>query len=166
MFCMNCGIALKSDTIFCPKCGTKVPATTQEPQASAPVQVVAVAQPVQQPMQQVPTQDPTLLPRDPGKGFGIAALVLGLISLILGIFCSCLAALLGGFIPLACGILGIIFGAKGCNASQKAGFKNGCAKAGLILSILGVAMTVLFCAFYYIILFIEEAGTTRTTPYV
>lgn len=159
MFCRNCGTELNSDTRFCPSCGTKAeteiqqpaaapiaeePAACQEP-AVAPVE--ANATPIQAPVAAPVATDTTVVQQptvDPGKGMGTAALVLGIVSLSVGILCSCLFACLGGFIPLVCGILGIVFGVKASNTSKAAGFENKSAKVGLILSIIGIVMIVIF----------------------
>lgn len=73
-----------------------------------------------------------------GKGFSIAALVLGIVGIV------------GGWIPyvgyvtLVCSILGIIFGAKGRKMSVAANGKaSGLATAGLVLGIVGTALGAL-----------------------
>ena len=60
------------------------------------------------------------------SGFGVASLVLGIVSIVFAIF---------WYISLPCGILAIIFGKKGIN---KVGSKLG--KAGLILGIIGLVL--------------------------
>ena len=64
------------------------------------------------------------------KGMSIAALVLGIVSLVL--FCYT-------YVSLPCAILAIIFGIVG----KKKGGK-GMAKAGLIMGIIALALVVLF----------------------
>lgn len=66
---------------------------------------------------------------DPGKGMGIASLVLGIISMVV---CNVIV------IP----VLGIVFGAIGRKKSKEAGFENKMATAGLILSIIGAVVAV------------------------
>lgn len=70
------------------------------------------------------------------SGMPVAALVLGIISVVTNLF---------WYITLPTGILAIIFGAK---SAKKLGSKLG--KAGLITGIVGVAL----CAFIYITLII------------
>ena len=65
-------------------------------------------------------------------GMGVAALVLGIISIVSALF---------WYISLPTGILGIIFGAV---SAKKIGSKLG--KAGLVTGIVGVSL----CAFNYI----------------
>lgn len=73
-----------------------------------------------------------------GKGFSIAALVLGVLGVV------------GGWIPVVCyftticAILGIIFGVKGRKMSVAVhGKASGLATAGLVLGIIGTAFAVL-----------------------
>ena len=73
-----------------------------------------------------------------GKGFSIAALVLGVLGIV------------GGWIPVVCyftticAILGIVFGVKGRKMSVAVhGKASGLATAGLVLGIIGTAFAVL-----------------------
>ena len=72
-----------------------------------------------------------------GKGLSIAALILGICSIVLMKFF---------FITLGCGILAIIFGFKGRKREGK-----GMAAAGFITGIIGVSLQVLFFLFGFII---------------
>ena len=78
------------------------------------------------------------------SGMGIAALVLGIISIVFTLF---------WYISVPTGILGIIFGAK---SIKKVGSKLG--KAGLATGIVGISL----CAFNYIsmilIILLANAG--------
>ena len=151
MFCHHCGTELKPDTIFCHNCGIKVPGEVQQ-----------IVQPTEETAQ---TQTQSTLSQNPGRGFGIASLVLGLISFSLSFFCPCLGIAIVESIPLICGVIGIILGARGCHASKRAGFENTCAKVGLIVSVAGATVTILFCVFYSIIDVLEESiGAAPTYP--
>jgi hypothetical protein len=66
---------------------------------------------------------------------GVASLVLGILSIIFGLFVWYLP-LLG----IILGILGLIMGAVGRSDPRKAGVATG----GLVCSIIGLALTVLF----------------------
>ena len=72
------------------------------------------------------------------NGFGIASLVLGIISILF---------ILIPLIGLICGILGIIFSVK-----QRKTFSNGVSTAGLVLSIIGTSMSFIFWAFMVLVL--------------
>ncbi|OJU12280.1 MAG: hypothetical protein BGN88_03910 [Clostridiales bacterium 43-6] len=74
----------------------------------------------------------------PKKGFAIASLVLGLVSVVISCFI---------YVAVPAGIIGIILGAL----ALKAG-KNGMAMAGLVLSIIGIVFSIVLIAGVYAIL--------------
>ena len=102
MICPNCGTNNAEGVAFCANCGAAMQA--------APVQPV-------QPM------------KNPGKGLGVAALVLGIIAQII--------------LPMILGALALILGAVGMSKSKAVGMKNGMAVAGVVLGIIGLAWWVL-----------------------
>lgn len=146
-FCPNCGT--EAEGVFCPECGTKiVPKSStnavndesQTVQAATPIQPNVSAQAV--PQTQAPLQPQTTYSTQPaspyvknssqgselviadekkGKGFAIASLVMGIISI-----CT-IGAL---FLPE---VLGIVFAFVSKNGKPM----RGLAKAGLICSIVG-----------------------------
>lgn len=67
-----------------------------------------------------------------------AALVLGIVALVLG--CG-LGGLGLGWIGIICAIVGVVLGAIGV---KKAGEKKGRAKAGMIMSIIALAISIIF----------------------
>lgn len=69
-----------------------------------------------------------------GKGYSIAALVLGIVATVLAWFYMINIA------ALACGILGVIFAAKGKKLAVAASAPTGIATAGLVLSIIGTIL--------------------------
>lgn len=69
-----------------------------------------------------------------GKGYSIAALVLGIVATVLAWFYMINIA------ALACGILGVIFAAKGKKLAVAASAPTGIATAGLVLSIIGTVL--------------------------
>ncbi len=84
---------------------------------------------------------PFALP-DPGAGMAVASLVLGIISLVFTLFFFC-----GGmFVAPITGILGIIFGILGLKSTRQ----HGSAIAGLIMSIIAVAIAGVAIALYII----------------
>ena len=78
----------------------------------------------------------------PGKGQAIAALVLGIVSIVFSWFGY------GALIGLACGVVGLILAMQ----AKKQGFTGGMYTAGLVLSIIGLALSA--------ILFISCAACT------
>jgi len=68
----------------------------------------------------------------PGKGLAIGSMVLGIVGLVIGLLFSMLVGII-------CGIVGIILAA----VAKKKGFKGGMATAGLVLSIITVAVCLI-----------------------
>lgn len=143
MFCRNCGAACADGAKFCPACGTdlSVAAAPVEPVYQQPVQPVyeqpVYQQPVyQQPVYQQPVyQQPYQAPVVPGKGLGIASMVLGIIALVL--FCVL-------YIAIPCAIIGAILGGVAMNKAKQAGVKNGMGVAGLTCSLIALGVLVIY----------------------
>ena len=70
------------------------------------------------------------------NNFGIASLVLGIISVVF-----CWVPILG----LVSGIIGLVFYSK-----QKRSYPNGIATAGLVTSIVGLVLSVIYTVFWII----------------
>jgi hypothetical protein len=114
------------------------PAPTMEvPGQPAPAPAPAPLQPIYASGQEIPPYAMAAPPTD-RKGFAVASLVLGIVSML---FC-CLAYLT--FLPA---LLSIIFGALGLKSSKK-----GIAIAGLILGavaiVIGILLTILYVDMY------------------
>jgi hypothetical protein len=116
---------------------------TPQPPEQQPEQPTYQQQPYQQPPYQQPYQQP---PVDPGKGLSIAALVLGICGFVVPF---------GG---LVCSIVGLILGLQGKKKSEAVGIQSGIAKAGIILSIIGIALSVL-----WIVLCVGLIGTAASS---
>lgn len=116
MFCSNCGAQNPDNAAYCSSCRCAL-----APQAPA---APAYSRPV------VPAEVP-------GKGLGIASMVVGIISLAL--FCT-------GWVAIICAIVGAVLGGVGMKSAKDAGMKNGMAVAGLTCSIvsLGTAAGLYF----------------------
>lgn len=113
MFCSHCGAKIQDGAIHCPACG-------------APVACAAPQQPIdpQPPFQPYAPYQPPLLP---GRGLGIASMVLGIVDLVL-----LFVWFISWFISIPCGILGLIFGIMAAKKASDAGLHNGMATAGII----------------------------------
>lgn len=113
MFCPNCGANNADGATFCVNCGAPVNAAPAQPVGyqNAPVQPAYG-------YQNAPV-------KDAGKGFAIASLVLGIISLFVFAY--------------ICGTLAIVFAV----VAKKKGSTNKMATAGLVLGIVGVASWLL-----------------------
>ena len=147
MVCKNCGFDNNDQSKFCVSCGTVLDQPIEET-AEQPVE-----QPTSEQSQQPNYQQPynqqqyngynPYAPQQykaPGKGFAIAAMVLGIVSF----FCT----------PIVTGVLGIIFG---CVAKSK-GYRGGMATAGIVCGILGLIGWVLTITVFNNLIteFIEE----------
>lgn len=113
-FCSNCGKELKDGADVCVSCGKAVNG------ASAPVTGAGTTNPVQ--------------------GACVAALVCGILSVILGwvpIVC---------FVALALGIVAIVLGVKGRKGSPAG--KTGLATAGMVIGIIGVCLASIYSLCY------------------
>ena len=151
MFCKNCGAQLSEGAAFCPNCGTAVvkevaepvyqqPAEPQQPVYSQPAEP---QQPVyQQPVYQQPVYQPVVngAPRsNPGKGMGIAALIMGIVS------CCFFWIPYFNIICLMMSIAGMILSIIGVKKSKSAGASAGVSVAGLVLSIIGLVLSSISC---------------------
>lgn len=82
---------------------------------------------------------------DPGKGKGIAALVLGIVSIVFSTIC-CLSC--AGFPSFITSIIGMVLASSAKKISLAAGYKNTNAKTGLILSVVSLIISIFaFVAF-------------------
>lgn len=74
------------------------------------------------------------VPEEPGSGQAVAGMVLGIISVVFA-FIPCL-----GFVSLVTGIIGLVMGIMG----RKAVSRHGMAVAGIVLSSIGIGLSVIF----------------------
>ena len=132
MFCTNCGKEMAENSNFCTGCGASLNNNNSE-QAPVNEQPYGYAQqpPIQN--QQYPYNQPPMYPQPrtpvPGKGLGIAAMVLGICSFfILGIPCA---------------ITGLVLAILAMKKANEVGRTNGFAVAGLVCSIVALAIFVI-----------------------
>lgn len=123
MFCPNCGTQNADGTAFCAGCGANLNAQ------QAPTQQPVYQQPVyQQPIYRQPASVP-------GKGLGVTGMVLGIVALVF--FCS-------WYISVPCAIIGAALSGVSMKKAQEAGMKNGLAVAGLVCSVVALAVCVIY----------------------
>ena len=157
MFCPYCATQNADYAKFCAGCGAKLideqsicsepaqPAYWQqpcEPQPQPPAYQQPSYQqlPYQQPMVQQPAyQQPAYFPYQqndpvPGKGMGVAGMVLGISSLVL---CSV------WYIAGPCALIGLILSIVSMCKARKAGKNNGFALTGIICCGIGLLIAVL-----------------------
>lgn len=132
MICPNCNNQISDGLNFCNQCGAALnPQVQPQVQPQAQPQVQPQVQPQYQ-VQYVP-----VAPNVPGKGLGITSMVLGIVSLAL--FCV-------WYIAIPCAIVAVILGAIGLNQSKSAGLKNGMAVAGIVCSVIAIAIVIIALA--------------------
>ena len=139
MFCKNCGEQITDGALFCTNCGASVAEPPVQP-AQQPV-APAYQQPVyQQPVYQQPGyQQPV---SNSGRGMGVAALVMGIVSC-----CLFWIPYVNTVCLLMC-IAGIILSAISMKKARAAGVSSGIAVAGLVVSIVGLVLSFLFFFIY------------------
>lgn len=111
------------------------------------------------PQQGYPQQAPYGSPSGGGKqrnGFGIAAIVLGVLAILIGLFIFPLGLLLA--------VIGIVLGFLGWRRAKRGEASNGLAITGLVLSVLGLLVSIAggFLLSYVLSNFGECAGLTGT----
>ncbi len=141
MFCSQCGTNNADGAAFCAGCGAPLE-NEQTVKQEAPVQDTPV-QP-EAPVYQAPQNDfqpsynPTPNPELPGKGMGIAGMILGIASIVF--MCTF-------YLALPCAIVGLILSCSANGKAKKAGMKNGFAVAGIITSAIGLGLVVIYLIF-------------------
>ena len=116
MYCKNCGNNVADGLTRCDVCGAEM--TVNETSYEE-------------------TAIDTAPAKNPGKVLGIIALVVSILSVVTVFICNGACTF---FIPAIFAIAGIILGIVGMVVSKKAGYKNGLALFGLILSIIGLIL--------------------------
>lgn len=161
MFCPTCGTLNEDGVPFCGGCGAKMALQQQifrQPVYQQPVCQQPIYQPpsyqqqqpvFQQPMyQQAAYQQPVYQPQWqpmqpacqqvlPGKGMGVAGMILGIVAISLSA-----SWVLGGI----CAVLAIAFSAIAQAKARRVGRNNGMAIAGLICGGVGLAIAVIFAS--------------------
>lgn len=125
MICNNCGNQIPDNSNVCPNCGHPVQNQYGQPQYQQPQYAQPqYGQPQYAQPEYMPPQ-PQQPAGQPGKGFAIAALVLGIVSFLC--------------FPYITGALGIIFG----SVAKNKGFMGGMATAGIICGVIGIALQLI-----------------------
>lgn len=134
MFCQNCGQQNPDGTTFCANCGSALNGAPVAP--AAPVAPVAPVAPA----------------AVPGKGLGIASMVLGIVALVC--FCT-------GWFAIICAIVGTALGGVAMKKAKDAGVKNGLATAGLACSVVALGLAV--AVYLYALWVLEETANALGT---
>lgn len=137
MICSNCQSDIPEESKFCPYCGH--PLNEEASRAGAHTGPQQMVNPMQSQVESKRSGE------EPAQGKGIAAFILGIISVACGSF--------------ICGIVGIVL----ANAAKKEGNNSSMQKAGFILSIIGVVVGAIVVLLIVVVLissatFLSDAG--------
>lgn len=171
-YCRECGAQLTEQAKFCAKCGVPTGNINQEEQSQSQQnqEQSSQAQQGQQPQQPQQPVVQYVKPKIPGRGFGIASMVLGIIGLVYSIssldtateiannfgndyfgmyydIAFNIGAIIGILIFSVLSILALIFS----GSARKRGYRNGVSTSGLVMGIIGVI-------FYFISVMILIVG--------
>lgn len=158
MICPRCGNQAKDGATFCDRCGVRFPTAgapfqpaqpMSQPQNTpaqspyTPPQTPYVPQqnqyvPPQPPygqQQYPPIQYPPMMPKIPGKGTGITALVLGIVSIVFFWYWP---------ISITCAVVGLILGYVSTNEAKNVGVRNSMAVAGMICSAISIGICLIY----------------------
>ncbi len=126
MFCIKCGSQNLDCAKFCQSCGSEIKAsdTFISPPSYG-------TQPHSAPM-------PAYVAK-PGKGLGIASMVLGIISLPFNLIFAFIV-----FMAIPVPVTSIVLGSISLYKSKQAGIKNGMAISGIVCSIIALALPILW----------------------
>lgn len=146
MKCIHCGQELIPDAKFCNNCGQ--PIQVQQPQPQAQVQPQAQPQPQFDPQHQPgyynpyngampppPPVQPQPKKSVPGKGLGIAGMIVGIASLVYSFVF---------YIAIPAAITSLILSGISLNKAKQAGVTNKMPVTGIVCSIIALVLSVLF----------------------
>ncbi len=156
MYCTNCGNYNPEEAKNCSSCGTPIGKGSAAPQENASTGY----QPYnpQQTYGQSPYA-PQSAPRPteiPGRGAGIASLILGIVSLVF--FCVF-------YLSIPAGIAGIVTGCVSVSKAKAVGAKNGMGVAGIVCSVIGIVICILVIVAAAGLVMSEFGEVFETFPY-
>ena len=134
MFCTNCGSRHEASACFCGHCGARLTAPGVASQPTASSQSVYQVQSWPGAPQCQPPQKAKL----PGRGWGVAGLVLSLAALVLCMIWE---------LSVVCALLGMAFSFLALAKATKAGKSNSLASGGLICCIAALVIAILLGIF-------------------
>ena len=150
-YCRECGAQLTEQAKFCTKCGVPTGNINQEEQSQSQQNQEQSSQAQQGQQHQQPVVQ-YVKPKIPGRGFGIASMVLGIIGLVYSMyslntatevakffgqyygFAFIIGAIIGILIISVLSILALIFS----SSARKRGYRNEVSTSGLVMGIIGV----------------------------
>lgn len=143
MKCNICGAELEKNAVFCETCGSAViNSAVDESTDEALVGELLSDKPA----------------KNPGKGLGIAGMIVAIVSVLPFACCCCpytvWIGIIGMIVSLACAVTGLILSIIGMKKSKAVGLKNVFATVGLIISCVALAL----CAVVLTLIIIAVIG--------
>lgn len=140
-FCSSCGAPMEETSAFCLQCGAQRIASTQPQQPP-----VYVQPPYGQPMYPQPVY--YVKPKVPGRGFGISAMVLGIVGLFYGFYMFIASIAVTGFdeAGIAVAFVTLLYSSLSILAvsfayvAKKRGYVNNVCRSGEIMGIIGLCL--------------------------
>lgn len=136
MFCKNCGTENGETDNFCKNCGQPLVVENAQ-QGGTTGSGWRTPEPEPTPVQYSSFQAESPIDTSKPSGMAIAAMILGIVSIV---FC-CLH-----IISIACGIVAIVFAKK----EEQKGMSNGFTKAGFICGLIGAILGGIFLIYWLI----------------
>ncbi len=146
MFCTNCGTENSDTDNFCKNCGQPL-GSGNEKQAGTAGDTQGAPGPT--PQQYSSFQTEPLEDTGKSSGVSVAALILGIVSIV---FC-CLH-----IVAIACGIVAIVLAKK----EEQKGMANGFTKAGFICGLIGAILGGIFLIYWIIAVALHGSVTFRS----
>lgn len=158
--CMKCGAQMPDNAVACSSCGAPLIANKVPRKAGQKAADDKRQEPVRQTSEQTYVQAAPVTVDNPAKGKAIAALILGIVGILLGAFPSVKTSLLGIIIC----IIGIVLGVKARNAVPVGAPFRSMGTAGFVCSIIGLilcAIVAIACVVTYLVCSAAAFATTQ-----
>ena len=131
MVCKNCGTSYEGDVKFCSVCGGELVPNKIPVQQSAYQQPTYAPQAPYTPRPAAPVKE-----KNPGSSLGLAAMILGIISIVFSFIP------LIGYLTYVSAIVAIVLGAIGKKKSKEVGMKCGSGTVGILLGIVCFVLNI------------------------
>lgn len=131
MFCNQCGTQVNDGQAFCPNCGAPMGAQQGNAQQAAPMNSMPNSAPYQQPM----------APMGGSNTNNVIALILGIVSIVLGVFGGMLFGVFGAGFGLIAGVVGLVL-----SIGVRKATNNIQGTPAFICALIGLIFSVVFAA--------------------
>lgn len=150
MYCTNCGALNSDNASHCTNCGVQL-------QVNQPVNNT---QPINNVLENIP-EIKAMPEKDPGKGLAIAALILGIVSILSTTVCCCIPFVnyISPVVALVTAIVGMILASRSKAKSEEADYDySTMAKVGKILSIISLIISIIATVITIVVAILAAVG--------